>query len=163
MALITVSTSLVVRDQSPSKGAQCVITVRNPDKGQAVKADIEAQLKELGVTAKPITVMKMDNCDFASIRTFTDEFKKQCDRLDVVCNNAGVTGLDVQMTKDGYDIQIQMNHLSHFLMTARLWPLMKATAEKYGDVTITQVCSGAWFDAVFGAICSGWFHRSLGQ
>ena len=26
-----------------SKGAQCVITVRNPEKGQAVKADIEAR------------------------------------------------------------------------------------------------------------------------
>ena len=44
----------------------------------------------------------------------------------------------LRMTKDGYDIQIQTNHLSHFLMTARLWPLMKATAEKTGDVTITQ-------------------------
>ena len=27
-----------------------------------------------------------------SIRTFTDEFKKQYDRLDIVCNNAGVMG-----------------------------------------------------------------------
>ena len=111
-----------------SKGARCVITVRNPEKGQAVKADPEAQLSEMGVTAKPIAVMKMDNCDFESIRTFTDEFKKQYDRLDIVCNNAGVMGLDVQMTKDGYDIQIQTNHWSHFLMTARLWPLLKATA-----------------------------------
>jgi len=126
-----------------SKGAQCVITVRNPEKGQAVKADLEAQLSEMGVTSKPIVVMKMDNCDFESIRSFTDEFKKQYDRLDIVCNNAGVMGLDVQMTKDGYDIQIQTNHLSHFLMTARLWPLLKATAEKYGDVSLTQVSSGA--------------------
>lgn len=124
------------------KGAQCVITVRNVEKGEAVKADLEAKLQEDGVKPK-IAVMKMDNCDFASIRSFTDEFKKQYDRLDIVCNNAGVMGLDVQMTKDGYDIQIQTNHLSHFLMTARLWPLMKATAEKCGDVTITQVSSGA--------------------
>lgn len=28
----------------------------------------------------------------ASIRMFTDEFKKQFDRLDIVCNNAGVMG-----------------------------------------------------------------------
>lgn len=27
-----------------------------------------------------------------SIRSFTDEFKKQYDRLDIVCNNAGVMG-----------------------------------------------------------------------
>ena len=36
------------------------------------------------------------------------------------------------------DLRIQTNHLSHFLMTARLWPLLKATAEKYGDVSLTQ-------------------------
>ena len=35
-------------------------------------------------------------------------------------------------------LRIQTNHLSHFLMTARLWPLLKATAEKYGDVSLTQ-------------------------
>jgi len=126
-----------------SKGAQCVITVRNLEKGQAVKTDLEAQLSEMGVTATPIVVMKMDNCDFESIRTFTDDFKKDFDRLDIVCNNAGIMGLDVQMTKDGYDVQIQTNHLSHFLMTCRLWPLLKVTAEKYGDVSLTQVSSVA--------------------
>eukprot|EP00913_Durusdinium_trenchii_P018435 g17318.t1 len=76
--------------------AQCVITVRNVEKGEAVKADLEAKLQEDGVKPK-IAVMKMDNCDFASIRSFTDEFKKQYDRLDIVCNNAGVMGLDVQI------------------------------------------------------------------
>ena len=126
-----------------SKGAQCVITVRNVEKGNAVVAELEAKLKEEGIDAKPIAVMKMDNCDFESIRGFADEFKKQYDRLDIVCNNAGVMGLDVQMTKDGFDIQIQTNHLSHFLMTLRLWPLLKSTAEKHGDVTLTQVSSGA--------------------
>ena len=135
MALITgVSTSsglgFYATKALAARGAQCVITVRNVEKGNAVKADLEAKLKEEGASAKPIAVMKMDNCDFESVRSFAEEFKKQYDRLDIVCNNAGVMGLDVQMTKDGYDIQIQTNHLSHFLMTARLWPLLKSTAEK---------------------------------
>ena len=164
-----------------SKGARCVITVRNPEKGQAVKADPEAQLSEMGVTAKPIVVMKMDNCDFESIRTFTDEFKKQYDRLDIVCNNAGVMGLDVQMTKDGYDIQIQTNHWSHFLMTARLWPLLKATAvwrcNSHPSVlwcfwkgwTHRRCCksqqssSSSWTDAILSPVCSWWFYRTLGS
>ncbi|CAJ1418421.1 unnamed protein product [Effrenium voratum] len=148
VALITgVSTSsglgFFVAKALASKGAQCVLTVRNPEKGQGVKDELEAKLKEEGITAKPVVVMKMDNCDFASVRSFTDEFQKQFDRLDIVVNNAGVMGLDAQMTKDGFDIQIQTNHLSHFLMTARLWPLMKATAEKYGSAAISQVSSGA--------------------
>jgi len=126
-----------------SKGAQCVITVRNVEKGGKVKEELEAKLTEEGLTFKPIVVMRMDNCDFESIRSFTDAFQKQFDRLDIVCNNAGVMALPYELTKDGYDVQIQTNHLSHFLMTARLWPLLKATAAKYGEAAITQVSSGA--------------------
>eukprot|EP00971_Amphidinium_carterae_P261425 5186288-Amphidinium_carterae.1 len=126
-----------------SKGAECVVTVRNTEKGAAVKTELEAKLKDEGFTAKPITVMKMDNCDFASVRSFTDEFNKKYSRLDIVVNNAGIMGVPYELSKDGYEVQIQTNHLSHFLMTARLWPLIKATAEKYGDVAVCQVSSGA--------------------
>mmetsp|Transcript_5430 Transcript_5430/g.9448 ORF Transcript_5430/g.9448 Transcript_5430/m.9448 type:complete len:358 (+) Transcript_5430:95-1168(+) len=126
-----------------SKGAECVVTVRNTEKGAAVKAELEEKLKEEGTTAKHITVMKMDNCDFASVRSFTDDFKKKYTRLDIVCNNAGIMGMPYEMSKDGYEVQIQTNHLSHFLMTARLWPLIKTTSEKYGEVALCQVSSGA--------------------
>jgi len=37
--------------------------------------------------------------------------------IDVLCNNAGVMALEDQATKEGYDVQMQTNHLSHFLLT----------------------------------------------
>ena len=47
-------------------------------------------------------------------KTITDLCKEG---LDVLCNNAGVMALKDQPTIDGFDIQMQTNHLSHFLIT----------------------------------------------
>ena len=44
-------------------------------------------------------------------------------RPDVLVNNAGVMALPDVVTDDGYDVQMQTNHLSHFLLTSLLWPL----------------------------------------
>uniref|UniRef100_A0A0G4G9R3 Uncharacterized protein n=1 Tax=Chromera velia CCMP2878 TaxID=1169474 RepID=A0A0G4G9R3_9ALVE len=121
------------------KGARCTITCRNRDKGQTVKEALETKLKESGVWTE-IEVMSMDNCKFSSVRDFCTAFKEKHDRLDIVVNNAGVMALPYELTEDGYDVQIQTNHLSHFLMTALLWPLIKKTAEE-SPVYITQVSS----------------------
>uniref|UniRef100_A0A0G4G020 Uncharacterized protein n=1 Tax=Chromera velia CCMP2878 TaxID=1169474 RepID=A0A0G4G020_9ALVE len=126
-----------------SKGAKCVITVRTVAKGEAVKKELETALEAEGFKAPPIEVMRMDNCDFASIRSFVEDFKSKFDRLDILCNNAGVMALPYELTKDGYEVQIQTNHLSHFLMTSLLWPLIKKTAETHSEVAITQVSSRA--------------------
>lgn len=41
-------------------------------------------------------------------------------------------------TKDGYDTQMQTNHLSHFLLTAELFPLLAAEAKEIGDARIVN-------------------------
>ena len=63
--------------------------------------------------------------DFDSVRNATDEIKAKYDVVDVLCNNAGVMALEDQATKDGYDVQMQTNCLSHFLLTKELFPLLK--------------------------------------
>lgn len=65
------------------------------------------------------------------------------DGIDVLCNNAGVMGLPDQATKDGYDIQIQTNHLSHFLLTHLLWPALKKGSDKRGESRVINHSSGA--------------------
>jgi len=41
-------------------------------------------------------------------------------------------------TIDGYDIQMQVNHLSHFLLTKELYPLLEKMAEAKGEARIVN-------------------------
>ena len=44
--------------------------------------------------------------------------------IDVLVNNAGVMACPEAKTKDGFEYQLGVNHLSHFVLTAGLLPLM---------------------------------------
>ncbi len=71
-------------------------------------------------------------CDlqvFESVQNAIAKIKSTHDVIDVLCNNAGVMALKEQATKDGYDIQMQTNSLSHFLLTKELFPLLKSSRE----------------------------------
>lgn len=62
----------------------------------------------------------------------------------MLCNNAGVMALSDTATKDGYDVQMQTNHLSHFLLTKELWPvLMKKSKSAGSDVRVVNHSSVA--------------------
>ncbi len=67
--------------------------------------------------------------DFESVRNAIAEIKSTYDVIDVLCNNAAVMALQDQATKDGYDIQMQTNCLSHFLLTKELFPLLQNSRE----------------------------------
>ena len=67
--------------------------------------------------------------DFESVRGAARSLRERHDRLDVLCNNAAVMALPDRPTKDGYDVQMQTNALSHFLLTRELWPLLLASDE----------------------------------
>ena len=75
-------------------------------------------------------------CDlqsFESVKRAAHMIINECkDGLDALCNNAGVMALKDQATNDGFDIQMQTNHLSHFLMTKELMPILKKAADNKG-------------------------------
>ena len=63
--------------------------------------------------------------------------------LDVLCNNAGVMALADTPTVDGFDVQMQTNHLSHFLLVRELMPALDRAAERRGDARVVHHTSGA--------------------
>ena len=59
--------------------------------------------------------------------------------------NAGIMAVPPELSKDGYEIQFAVNHLSHAMLIKSLLPIMLRTAEQPGsDVRIVLLTSTGW-------------------
>ena len=87
------------------------------------------------------------DCDlqyFQSVRSAAAETMARCPAgLDILCNNAGVMALKDLPTADGFDVQMQTNHLSHFLLTKLVFRLLQEAAQKRGEARIVNHSSMA--------------------
>ncbi|MDT5202177.1 MAG: hypothetical protein QOH34_3699, partial [Mycobacterium sp.] len=63
-----------------------------------------------------VEVRHLDLADLASVRTFADSVES----VDVLVNNAGVVGLPLTRTTDGFEAHLGTNHLGHFALTCLL-------------------------------------------
>lgn len=115
-------------------GAHVVMACRSQSRGETA---LQQAQQESGSTA--LELMTLDLGSFDSIRAFASDFRAQYDRLDVLVNNAGVVTIKRELTKDGYEAMIGVNHLGHFLLTNELLePLQRARQGR-----VVNVSSGA--------------------
>src|SRR5699024_8724959 len=80
--------------------------------------------------------------DLAQVRAMPDAVADLTDRLDVLVNNAGIgSGADDtrELSADGYELRLAVNHLAPFALTLRLLPLLEVGAPS----RIVNVASGA--------------------
>ncbi|MFX3632053.1 MAG: SDR family oxidoreductase [Candidatus Pristimantibacillus sp.] len=115
-------------------GAHIVMACRSKERGEQA---LQQAMQQSG--SKRIELMLCDLGSFESIRAFAETFKHKFDRLDVLLNNAGVVSLKRELTTDGYESAIGVNHLGHFLLTNLLIELL----EKAPQGRIINVSSGA--------------------
>lgn len=125
-------------------GAEVVMPVRNPSKGEAAIAKI----RERHPHAK-LTLEELDLSSLASVTVFAQKLCAEGAPIHVLVNNAGVmTPPDRQTTADGFELQFGTNHLGHFALTACLLPLLKAGHARVTSQTSVAARSGAinWSD-----------------
>ncbi|CAJ1392829.1 unnamed protein product [Effrenium voratum] len=136
----TSGTGYVAARTAARKGAHVVMLNRQSGRAEAA----EKALKEEVPNAK-VTQVECDLQDLNSVQAAASKLKSMfgSSGVDVLCNNAGVMALADQATKDGYDVQMQTNHLSHFLLTKELYPLLQKAASERGEARIVQHSSGA--------------------
>ena len=85
-----------------------------------------------------VTHVDYDAMSFASVRAAAKTVLAATPELDVLANNAGVMALQDKATTDGFDLQMQTNHLSHFLLAKELYPAVKAAAAARGEARIVH-------------------------
>lgn len=104
------------------KGATVVMACRNLQKAEAARARIAEAVPDAS-----LEVLEIDLASMSSVRAFADAFLARHDRLDVLINNAGVMMPPFTKTEDGFELQFAANYLGHFLLTARLMDVIRAT------------------------------------
>ncbi|MDW3193443.1 MAG: SDR family NAD(P)-dependent oxidoreductase [Cytophagales bacterium] len=96
------------------------------------KSERSANALEQLTAAVPSATFEAIDCDlqnFESVRAAADAISTKYEVVDVLVNNAGVMALKDGATGDGYDVQMQTNVISHFLLTKELFPLLKKSQQ----------------------------------
>ncbi|XP_069368663.1 retinol dehydrogenase 11-like [Paralichthys olivaceus] len=105
------------------RGAKVIIACRDMEKADAAVKDI---IEKSG--NKNVLCMKLDLADTKSIKEFAEAINKEEPKLNILINNAGVMVCPYGQTADGFEMQIGVNHMGHFLLTHLLLDLMKRSA-----------------------------------
>jgi NAD(P)-dependent dehydrogenase (short-subunit alcohol dehydrogenase family) len=137
VAVVTGSTSGLGQELALRLGEMGMFVVvhgRSEERGREVVAEIRAA----GGAAR---FYRADFGSFAETRAFGEAVLRDLDRIDVLVNNAGFGRApnERMVSQDGLEFRLQVNHLSHFMLT-RMWlPLLRESAPS----RIVNVSSGA--------------------
>lgn len=105
-------------------GAEVLLLNRKSERSESSLKSLQTEVPNATFVA-----IECDLQDFASVRSAIKEITSAYDVVDVLCNNAGVMAMPDTATKDGYDVQMQTNCISHFLLTNGLFQLIKKSTE----------------------------------
>ncbi|TFK39597.1 NAD-P-binding protein [Crucibulum laeve] len=123
------------------KGAKVYMAARSESRALAAIKQLESE----GINEGSVHWLKTDLSDLRSLKASAEEFKQKENRLDILVNNAAIGAVGpYSLDENGLRNVMVVNHLSHFVLTEALLPLLKETArQESSDVRIINVTSMA--------------------
>jgi NAD(P)-dependent dehydrogenase (short-subunit alcohol dehydrogenase family) len=97
------------------KEAQVIMACRSVSRAQAALEQIRAEAPGAAVEILPLDLSSQE-----SITCFVKAFQEKYTHLHILINNAGVMGIPLRKTAEGFEMQFGTNHLGHFALTGRL-------------------------------------------
>jgi len=139
----TTGTGFIFAKTCMQKDATVVVLNRSSERVETANQDIQSAAAGSG----KLVSVACDLQSFKSVREAAAQITQQFQEtgVDVLCNNAGIMATDDVATEDGCDNQMQTNHLSHFVLTKELWPLLQKAADAKGESRVVNHSSVARF------------------
>ncbi|MEU8899322.1 SDR family oxidoreductase [Nocardia sp. NPDC048505] len=135
-------------------GAEVIMPVRNPRKGEAAVASIRQHASQA-----QIALRELDLSALSSVAALGKALLDEGRPIHLLINNAGVmTPPERQSTADGFELQFGTNHLGHVALVCHLLPLLRAGGARVTSQVSVSANRGAinWDDL-------NWEHSYSGQ
>uniref|UniRef100_A0A1A8SBM2 Retinol dehydrogenase 14b (All-trans/9-cis/11-cis) n=1 Tax=Nothobranchius rachovii TaxID=451742 RepID=A0A1A8SBM2_9TELE len=137
--------------------ARVIMACRDLRSAEDAARDIR---REAGSDQGEVVVKHLDLASVRSVRKFCEEVNKEESQVDVLINNAGIYQCPYSKTEDGFEMQLGVNHLGHFLLTHLLLDRLKASAPsriivvssklyKYGHINFDDLNSERSYNKAF--------------
>ena len=132
-------------------GMRVVITGRDPGRTEAARRFIAER-----ASGSEVETALADFSSLAAVRELATEILARHERLDVLVNNAGLISPRFELSADGYEMTIAVNHLAPFLLTNLLLDRLKGSAPAR-IVTVASIAHrGAKLDPATMTKPPGW-------
>ncbi|XP_076468264.1 polyprenol dehydrogenase-like [Babylonia areolata] len=125
---------LHVSKQLASLGASVIIACRRKE-----EAEIAIDIIQQECPSAKVRFMELDLASFSSVRRFVSDFLATGSPLHILINNGGVMLTPHHLTHDGQELHLQVNHLSHALLTSLLIPTMESSGDGPRVVNVSSV------------------------
>ncbi|KAM8725678.1 retinol dehydrogenase 14b [Acanthopagrus schlegelii] len=137
--------------------ARVVMACRDVGSAEEAARDIK---KQAGPEQGEVVIKHLDLASLRSVRKFCEEIHEEEPRIDVLINNAGLYQCPYTKTEEGFEMQIGVNHLGHFLLTHLLLDVLKSSAPsrivvvssklyKYGHINFDDLNSESNYNKSF--------------
>jgi hypothetical protein len=131
-------TILVLGASPNSLGARFLEAIKPAEPGLVILGlRNETKATEVASTLSPIPTrtFPVDFASFANVRTAAQQVLAMDDQIDVLVNNIGTMASPYYKTEDGFESQLQLNHLSFFLFTNLIMDKLIASKTRIVNIT----------------------------
>lgn len=112
------------------KGASVIIADVNVAGARSVVKRISSSVPDARISFR-----MLDLADLVSIEGFATWYKAEHKTLDILIDNAGIMTPPYELTEQGFESQLGINHLGHFSLAYHLFPVLSSTP---GSRIVTQ-------------------------
>ncbi|ANY07224.1 SDR family oxidoreductase [Pseudonocardia sp. HH130630-07] len=134
----------VIARRLAEAGAELILPVRNPAKGEHAVGRIRGHVPGATITTRPLDLASLE-----SVAAFAGTVVTEGRPVHILVNNAGLMNPPARhTTRDGFEVQFGTNHLGHVALTHGLLPVLREGRARVTNQSSVSARSGSinWDD-----------------